>query len=318
MPTPATQRGYNVIVDESAHERARVRRALLSLDGLSVGDAFGQCFFSAFTHLPLPGHPRVLPPPPWVYTDDTAMACGIVEVLLRLGAIDQDDLANTFAKRFMADPNRGYGGMAKTILTEIHAGHAWHRVAPLAFAGRGSMGNGSAMRVAPLGAWFADDISALIAHATRSATVTHAHPEGMAGAVAVALAAAFAWNHQRQDARRAGDKLIEFVHDLTPPGQTRDGIARARELPRDVEVRRAADLLGNGERITCPDTVPLCMWLAARHFDNYVDALWTTASAMGDIDTNCAIVGGIVSLSDFMLGVPDAWRAARGPIPLEM
>jgi ADP-ribosylglycohydrolase len=290
---------------------------LLSLEGLSVGDAFGQCFFSAFNHLPMPGRPRLLPPAPWVYTDDTAMACGIVEVLLRLGEIDQDELAITFAKRFMADPDRGYGGMAKSILTEIYAGHPWHRVAPLAFAGNGSMGNGSAMRVAPLGAWFADEISALIEHAARSATVTHAHPEGVAGAIAVALAAAFAWNHTRQDARRAGDKLLEFAHDLTPAGQTRDGIARARDLPRDADVRRAADVLGNGERITCPDTVPLCLWIAARHFDNYVDALWTTASAMGDIDTNCAIVGGIVSLSDFMLGVPDTWCAARGPIPLD-
>jgi ADP-ribosylglycohydrolase len=300
----------------AADESSGEARMLLSLDGLSVGDAFGQCFFSAFNHLPLPGRPRVEPPPPWVYTDDTAMACGIVEVLLRLGEIDQDELATTFAKRFMADPDRGYGGMAKSILTEIYAGQAWRRVAPLAFAGKGSMGNGSAMRVAPLGAYFADDVDALIEHAARSARVTHAHPEGVAGAVAVALAAAFAWNHQGLDPQRAGDELLAFVHDLTPPGQTRDGIARARDLPRDVELRRAADLLGNGERITCPDTVPLCLWVAARHFDNYIEALWTTASAMGDIDTNCAIVGGIVALSDYALGVPDEWLAARGPIPL--
>ena len=306
-----------IAMTDAADESASNTRALLSLEGLSVGDAFGQCFFSAFNHLPLPGRPRMVPPAPWVYTDDTAMACGIVEVLLRSGQIDQDELAATFARRFMADPDRGYGGMAKAILTDIHCGHDWRRVARLAFAGKGSMGNGSAMRVAPLGAFFADDVNALIEHATRSATVTHAHPEGVAGAVAVALAASFAWNHQRHDPHRAGDELLAFAHSLTPPGQTRDGIARARDLPRDVDVRRAADLLGNGERITCPDTVPLCLWIAARHFDDYVEALWTTASAMGDIDTNCAIVGGIVALSDCMLGVPEAWRAARGPIPLD-
>jgi ADP-ribosylglycohydrolase len=316
LPTLAARGDYNRFVDHAAHEPARVRRMLLALDGLSVGDAFGQCFFAASSHLPLPGRPRVVPPPPWVYTDDTAMACGIVEVLLRLGVIDQDELAATFARRFMADPDRGYGGMAKSILTEIHDGRAWHRVAPLAFAGRGSMGNGSAMRVAPLGAWFADDIGALVEQAARSAAVTHAHVEGIAGATAVALAAAFAWNHHQLDAQRAGAKLLEFVHGLTPPGQTRDGIARARDLSRDASIAHAADVLGNGERITCPDTVPLCMWIAARHVDNYVDALWTTVSAMGDIDTNCAIVGGIVALSDYVLGVPDAWLAARGPIPL--
>jgi hypothetical protein len=52
------------------------------------------------------------------------------------------------------------------------------------------MGNGGAMRAAPVGAFFADDLAALVEHADRSAAVTHAHAEGRAGAVAVAAAAA--------------------------------------------------------------------------------------------------------------------------------
>ena len=48
------------------------------------------------------------------------------------------------------------------------------------------------MRVAPLGAYFADDLEMVRAQAVLAAEVTHAHPEGIAGAVAVALAAAWA------------------------------------------------------------------------------------------------------------------------------
>ena len=57
-------------------------------------------------------------------------------------------------------------------------------------------------------------------------------------------------------------------------------------------------MLGNGSRITAPDTVPFALWCAARHIDDYAEALWTTVSAGGDNDTNCAIVGGIVVLAN--------------------
>jgi ADP-ribosylglycohydrolase len=52
------------------------------------------------------------------------------------------------------------------------------------FGGRGSYGNGAAMRVAPLGAYLADDLKAVRENAILSAQITHIHPEGIAGAIA--------------------------------------------------------------------------------------------------------------------------------------
>jgi ADP-ribosylglycohydrolase len=83
------------------------------------------------------------------------------------------------------------------------------------------------------------------------------------------------------------------------------------ELPRSSAVEEAVSLLGNGTQVTCPDTVPLCLWLAVRHLGEYQAAMWTTAACGGDIDTNCAIVGGIVAMSD---AVPGEWLRARGPL----
>jgi len=66
----------------------RLERARRALEGLSVGDAFGERFFT---------HPdtvegliadRALPAPPWRYTDDTEMALSIVAVLAHHGTID--------------------------------------------------------------------------------------------------------------------------------------------------------------------------------------------------------------------------------------
>lgn len=66
-------------------------------------------------------------------------------------------------------------------------------------------------------------------------------------------------------------------------------------------------------KLTSQDTVPFCLWCAAHHLENYEAALWTTVTPQGDRDTNCAIVGGIVSLS--ARRVPAEWLARREPLP---
>ena len=110
---------------------------------------------------------------------------------------------------------------------------------------------------------------------------------------------------------------IEAAYELTPDGETRRGIAAALRVPFVASPAHAARVLGNGSRISAPDTVPVCLWLAARHLDDYREALWATASIAGDIDTNCAIVGGIVALSVGREGIPAEWLAAREPIPFQ-
>lgn len=72
--------------------------------------------------------------------------------------------------------------------------------------------------------------------------------------------------------------------------------------------------LGNGSLVTAPDTVPLCLWVAARHLDDFKKALSQTISAGGDCDTNAAIVGGIVALSAGREGIPTEWLNAREQI----
>lgn len=72
-----------------------------------------------------------------------------------------------------------------------------------------------------------------------------------------------------------------------------------------------ASQVGNGLEISAQDTVPFCLWLAASRIDDYAEALWIAARVGGDIDTNCAIIGGIVSLSVGLDGIPQKWRDCR-------
>lgn len=281
-----------------------LQRAMRSLDGLSVGDAFGELFFfisPEFATL------NDLPAEPWRWTDDTHMALSIVEVLKRFGRVEQDELALAFAGRYMDEPNRGYGGGARRLLARIAAGADWREAAPRLFDG-GSCGNGAAMRVAPLGAFYADDLARAAREAQLSAAVTHAHPEGQAGAVAVAVAAALAAGSSCP----AGGDFIEAVAGHVPEGATRQGLLRALEIPPGA-LTLAARLLGTGSQVTAQDTVPFCVWIAAHHHDSFEDALWQTARGLGDRDTTCAIVGGIVSLS--APGIPAEWLRRREPLP---
>jgi ADP-ribosylglycohydrolase len=290
------------------HER--MARALLSLDGLSVGDGFGECFFSKPEVIERRLAQRDPPPPPWFITDDSTMALSIVRCLKRYGRIERDALAAAFASEYASDPNRGYGGTAHEILQAIGEGVPWRLAAGRAFGGEGSCGNGGAMRAAPVGAYFADDPARIVAEARASAEVTHAHADGQSGAIAVALAAAWMVRHAAAKAAPSHD-LISFVLEHLPRTDTYHALQKALTVPLESSARGAVWILGNGSQVISSDTVPFCLWIAARHSRDYEEALWATASAAGDVDTTCAIVGGIVALGAGRKSIPAEWLKAR-------
>lgn len=292
----------------SGDRGARQQRARIALDGLSVGDAFGERFFTPGSDGLIAS--RELPPGPWRYTDDTEMALGLYECLVRYERVQQDELARIFADRYHRDPWKGYGGTVRGVLRGIHDGIPWRMVANAAYGGEGSMGNGSAMRVGVLGAWFADDLDLLVHEARLSAEVTHAHADGIAGAIATAVATAMIWRQPEFNVATFFDTILE----LTPPGATRDHIARARELPIGYTIRTAAVALGNGNNVVCSDTIPLCLWLVARHPGDYQEALWSAVTAKGDRDTTCAIIGGMLGCWGGHPASPAEWLALREPL----
>ena len=286
---------------------------MLSFDGLSVGDGFGDLFFTSPNIIERRIEHHDPPPRPWIVTDDSIMALSIVRILKRHGLIEQDALAEAFAKEFVRDPQRGYGGMARQILAAIAEGLSWKAVSRQAFGGEGSCGNGGAMRSAPIGAYFADDYARVVYEAKSSAEVTHAHPDGKTGAAAVALAAAWMVREKPADSKPT-HALIEFVLENIPQTDTFYHLKKALEVPLNLSPQTAALILGNGTRIISSDTVPFCLWCAARHPTNYVDAMWATVSGLGDRDTTCAIVGGIVALGAGREGIPEEWLQAREAI----
>jgi ADP-ribosylglycohydrolase len=285
-----------------------LERALASVRGLAVGDALGSQFFVPANY-PLLKR-RELPPGPWQWTDDTEMACSVVAVLAAHQRIDQDALAQSFAAHH--DFDRGYGPAANRLLRLVREGGDWRELAATLFNGQGSWGNGAAMRIAPLGAWYADDAEQATHQAEISAYPTHQHREAVAGAMAVAAAAALA---AAPDGPPGAEALLDGVIALVPArSAVGAGLRRARDMLDYGDAGTVAAVLGCGRRTSAHDTVPFALWSAARSLGDFEGAFWTTAEAGGDVDTTCAIVGGVLA-SGKAGAPPAAWARSTEALP---
>ncbi|MFC7182188.1 ADP-ribosylglycohydrolase family protein [Kitasatospora paranensis] len=289
--------------------------ALDSLQGLALGDAFGDRWFSPGVDEAAAEYAARIPRrAPWHWTDDTAMALVLVRHLLDFGEVRQDELAGAFAAAYTAQPGRTYGPSMHQVLRQVRDGADWRTVTSAMFGGQGSHGNGAAMRVAPLGAWFADDLDRVAEQARLSAVTTHFHPEAAAGAVSLALFAAFA-ARSRGSAAAARADFLRRLADGLPAGDVRSGLRTAARLPAGTSIRHAAVVLGSGALLTAQDTVPFALWAAAGQLDSLPDALWETLGGWGDMDTTCAMAAGVVAARTGLAGVPVGWLAAREGLP---
>ena len=286
---------------------ARPVRALASLTALAVGDAFGSQFFVPDNRPHLVD--RELPPGPWQWTDDTEMAASVHAEAVRGGTVDPDRLAASFARHH--DVDRGYGPATGRMLRQVREGGDWRTLASELFDGSGSFGNGAAMRVAPLGAWWAGDPRAAAEQAAVTARVTHTHPEAVDGAMAVAVAASLVAG----DTAWAPGPLLDGVVARLPAGRMREAVRGARLLLVASDPVGAARALGNGSRVSALDTVPFTLWAAARHGKGFASAMWATVAAGGDVDTTCAIVAGVLGAGPPGGRVPPEWAARTEPLP---
>ncbi|HPR35195.1 MAG TPA: ADP-ribosylglycohydrolase family protein [Anaerolineaceae bacterium] len=187
------------------------------------------------------------------FTDDSVLTFATAKVLLDGG--DYTYAYQTFARAY---PDRGYGGGFRKWM--------WQE-SPQPY---NSFGNGSAMRVAPIGFAFADAETTL-AEAKRSAEVTHNHPEGIKGAQAVALAI---WM-----GRHGIDKV---------------GIRESITKQFNYDLSRNCDYIRivNKFDATCQGSVPeaITCFLESTNFE---DCIRLAISIGGDSDTIACIAGGI-------------------------
>jgi ADP-ribosylglycohydrolase len=198
------------------------------------------------------------------FTDDTVLTAATAKALMT--EMGYTEAYQSFARRY---GGRGYGGnFNKWIMAENPKPY-------------NSWGNGSAMRVSPVGFAF-NTVDEVLAEAKRSAEVTHNHPEGIKGAQATALAILLS----RQDASKT-DIRQEITQRF------------------DYDLDRTLDEIRPGYTFneSCQGTVPEAI-IAFLKSDNFEDAIRKAISLGGDSDTLACITGGIAEA--FYGGVPKA------------
>ena len=215
--------------------------------------------------------------PASTFTDDTVLTLAIASALLR--GTDYATALKEFGRQY---PNRGYGLAFSQWLTSRSS------------APYGSWGNGSAMRVSPVGFAFTSADEVLV-EAERSAAVTHNHPEGIKGAQAVALAV-FLAKTGKSKAIIKQTIQDQFAYNLT------------RTLH---EIRPEY-----GFDVSCQGSVPEAI-IAFLESSDYEDAVRNAISLGGDADTLACIAGGIAYA--FYKDMPDhIVRTVRATLPNDL
>lgn len=268
--------------------RRRVRGCLL---GGALGDALG----ARFEGLPVVDAHELRA---WVdsdrplrWTDDTALQVALAGYLAGLehpSAFDDDRLAKSFATAWKADPHRGYGANPPSIFRTVLAGGSWRQAAGSSFGGTGSLGNGGAMRAAPVGAL--PGSSAQIAEfARRQAAITHAHPLGQDGGALIAVAAYQAFKAALDGVNP--DAILAGCAAEVTTSAFRDAVDRVAGSLDVAEPVGVAAVTGSG--IAAHEAAPAAVAAFLHHPSHPVAAITFAVAMGGDTDTVAAMAGSL-------------------------
>ncbi|HEY6933357.1 MAG TPA: ADP-ribosylglycohydrolase family protein [Marmoricola sp.] len=280
------------MVDEPTEEAVWHDRVLGLLLGGALGDAVGAPFEGA-----LQVHPshvdRVLAgPEPLRWTDDTALQVALADYLAAHAGdaeVVDDDLVMALADAWRADPDRGYGPNPPRIFAAALAGDDWRAHVRGAFGGGGSLGNGGAMRAAPVGV-IPGGVRRIAEVARRSAAVTHAHPVGQEAAAAVAVAVH--WGLRARQRPEGPEEVLAYCTAAVSTQELRNRLRAVRSVVGCTDPREAAMQTGNG--VAAHESVGAALTAALTHPDDPVAAISYAVRMAGDTDTIAAIAGSIV------------------------
>jgi len=275
-----------------------------ALVGTGVGDSLG-AFFE--------GHRQVNPERIGIvvesreiltYTDDTHMMIGIAESLIRCKGFNGKDMARTFTRNYELEPYRGYGAGPPHIFRLVRAGVAWDEAARGLYRG-GSFGNGSAMRIAPVGVFYHDNPSMLREIACKSSQITHAHQLGKEGAVLQAYAIALAANLEPSPPLGRRDFLAKLAGYVSTEVY-KEKLNRIESLLNESDKGKIISELGNG--IEAFNSVPTAIYCFLSHPHSFAQAITHAIGLGGDTDTIGAMTGAICGAYLGFDSIPGRWK----------
>lgn len=266
--------------------------------GTCIGDALGMPFetmlandpqlinWDGKTYLPSEHHKLNA----GSYTDDGQLSIIVAESLIDNHGFNPDDLSKRYLDWIMSGNARGYGKTTLMAMQNLASGKHWSESGIV-----GSYGNGTAMRAAPFGVYFRNDLKSLVNIIKIDSAITHVSEDAEAGAIAIALAAAYAVNNDT-------DNLIEKIWENLPDSKVKNTIYSLESLINAEYISPKQSLNVLGTRANVRETVPAALYCFLK-FDNYMDAVIASIRAGGDTDTTAAIVGALFGAKTGIKGI---------------
>jgi poly(ADP-ribose) glycohydrolase ARH3 len=233
------------------------------------------------------------------------MTIGVAESLVENKGFNGEHMAQTFLRNYESEPWRGYGPGPPRIFRMIRSGEPWDSAASKIYKG-GSWGNGSAMRVAPVGLLYSSDPSKLREIAYKSSSITHSHELGKEGAALQAYAVALAFNTP-SDEEIDREAFLPKLQNFAQNQLYKEKIAQIKELLGEQDKARVVAVLGNG--IEAPRSVPTAIYSFLLQPKSYKDSVIYAISLGGDTDTIASMAGAISGAYLGIGAIPQKWRA---------
>lgn len=287
--------------------RAKMRGCLV---GAAVGDALGMPVEGMNQRQIARVHGRVSEMLParqaaGEWTDDTQLMVPVAECLAAHGRVEQHDLARRLVEAY--EPWRGYGRVFRDWHFLMELGRSWKQAAEEIHDPLSGPWNGSAMRVAPVGAFCFDDNARLAEQARLSGEVTHVDEIAQQGCVLEAMAVGLAMRLEAAESLDRDAFLAELGSAISHPLLI-ERLRRVEELLEgehdpDEVVRRI------GHSVEVQNSVPTAIYCFLRSPRSFEEAVTAAVNLGGDADTLGAMCGAI---SGALLGesaIPARWSS---------
>ncbi len=301
------------------------KRKSAVLIGKAIGDAMGMPFetkrWNDPSILAWDGHSygasefHKLNPGQW--TDDTGMALALTESLFKhqydvreKRGFDPERTAACYTLWYNSPKFRGAGQTTRKALENLKNGVPWYQSGEL-----GALGNGTAMRIAPLGVFYKDEPTRLMKAAKLDAIITHDGHEAQQGSIAMAMGVALLLNGVKRE------EILESLRHILEPSRLLDNInliasnktiydtLKNKDYERNLDRNGGNRIISQlilGNKYTVVEAVPRAFYVfvATRSFE---EAIELAIRGGGDTDTVAAMVGALAGAYYGLDAIPDSY-----------
>lgn len=252
------------------------------------------------------------------YTDDTQLTIHTAKAIIQGNGFNTYNFIQEYV-RWLDDPPIGPGYGCISSIRRLKYGVPWKEAAS------NSGGNGTVMRIAPIGLFYSQDLKGLKTTAIKSSIITHSHPAASAGAVVIARAIAYLID-KSPETGFSKDKLFEVMISSISGSQEdiwEEFIKILYKLKENLDIPIEAGLIKFsqagvkspyfieeylGQAFVHPyaiSTVICSLFIFLNRLSSFEDCIFELATAGGDSDTVGAIGGSLAGAYFGMKNIPN-------------